>query len=458
MMQRYDFVTLLAILSSVSVAFVIYSEPAPFPVLPKSPELLLFDPSRNITCLGAHTDIPWNLRDEQYDGRSMQKLCADPLYGGSNIAPNFRGYCHNGDVFFGPKNLLRKPKNWYARSLLECRNRCFCNSNLEDQYQQPKEVADTRRTYLQRYNDWRTAISVDRQTFPQSRFGSMVTEIYYYNHTYAIDYIPGVMQTRPSESVGIILENSVECGGPLPSFSIPNPFDTHDYRNNQELCAAQLAGGNPAANAGAYCHRIDSRERVLSFADDMTPRLDWTWSGATGSDFFLAAAVRFHCWKNCRCRHSTTIKNYFDPSIRMWEFLLERLPPGDVMPVGSGNLYPMGSSTDSKGKPRAGYQPGSGPSTACSTNASDLGCIVPWPTELLGPVPGQVLALGTLKPAPPGTAILPEGKMCGNACSTTGDCGLDCICRVPSVDEAHALGVDPIAPTSLCLTLASIFG
>ena len=34
------------------------------------------------------------------------------------------------------------------------------------------------------------------------------------------------------------------------------------------------------------------------FADEMTPQYTWTWGGLHS---FAAAAIRYHCWRHCRC-------------------------------------------------------------------------------------------------------------------------------------------------------------
>ena len=476
MIQPHRLVALTAVSLCIYKVISIDPDPAPDPVLPTAQELSVLDPERNITCLGAATDIPWILRQQPYDGRSMQELCADPLYGGRNSIPNFRGYCQDGDVFFGPADLLRDNGRFpHSRSKLECRNRCFCNHNLDDPKQQPKEVATTRRTFRDP-SDIYLAISVDRESFPQD-YGSndpLLTRIYKYDHG---------LYSPESESVSILPSNQIQCGGPLPGFPLPSPFNIHDFANNNELCAVQLAGGNPAANAGAYCHRIGYLEKVISFADDMTPRYDWTWSGTMGTDLFLVAAVRFHCWKNCICRSRKATKNYNDPLIPMWIYLLE-MAPQDSMPVGSGSTYPLGSSNDARGRPRTSVPGGNVPTAAFAGNLDNSTHIIPWRADILGPVPKHFLSIAVpkppagvspisivepkppagvspisiIEPKPPAAVSPPEQKSCGNICVGNNDCGTDCICRVPSFEETYALGVDPVAPPFLCLSIASIFG
>ena len=181
--QRHDFIALSLIFSHLSIVRCVNeNQPAPDPVLVRLVDLLVPNSTRNITCLSSRTDLSWNIRDEQYDGRSLQLLCADPLFGGptDNYRPNFRGYCQDGDVFFGPRNLLHKSNNRYERSLLECRTRCFCNGNLPDLSQQPKDVATTRRTWRSEMDTMANTISVDRQGHVQGRFTNQITRLYFY--------------------------------------------------------------------------------------------------------------------------------------------------------------------------------------------------------------------------------------------------------------------------------------
>ena len=441
-------------------------DPPTDPQLPSLQDLLVADPSRNITCLGDKSDIGWNLRLENYDGRSMQKLCADPLYGGSDATPNLRGYCQNGDVFFS--SIAGLADRWTQlkglRSYLECRNRCFCNDGLPDPLQQPKEVAETRKTFVPPNRHSRYTISVDRRTSAQGRWPNLATRIYSSsNNPNDLGHQPGssfAMHVQ-FEDVGILPSNMISCGGPLPDFPLPPPFDGHDFATNQALCAVQLSGGNPAANAGGYCHRIEplsTGERVVAFADDMTPRLDWTWSGTTGASFFHTASIRFHCWKNCICRDRTRKKNYMDPQVQMWEWLVENLPDvKDLMSFGTGNRYPMGSSTDAKGKTRTSARGGNQRAAECAdTQAPTETCAIPWPFEILGPVPKELLKFSP--PKPPAIAGWDANKACGNQCSGNGDCGSDCLCRRPSVEEAKTLGVDPVVPLAMCLDIGSVFG
>ena len=385
----------------------------------------------------------------------MQQLCADPLYGGSDTSPNFRGYCQSGDVFFSSAAGLanRRTQQYGIRNLLECRSRCFCNYGLEDPLKQPTSVAVTRKTFdPPRDGRWRLAIPLDRRDNAHGGWPTKVTRIYFSDNHPEVPAPPWQLHMQ-FQDVGILPENRINCVGHLPEFMLPQPFDGHDFVSNQALCATQLSGGNVAANAGGYCYRnpLASDERVVGFADDMTPRLDWTWSQSTGSSFFSVASIRFHCWKNCRCTDPMRKKNFLDPQVRMWEWLTANT--GGMLSIGTGNPFPMGSSTDQRGRPRTTSNGGNVPLAECAASPDGI-CGVPWPIDILGPVPTEILKLSP--PKPPAIAGWEPRRSCGNSCTGNSDCGSDCLCKVPSVLEATSLGVDPAKP--LCLDIGSIFG
>lgn len=471
MKQNIYFIATLAI--CFSVLLVESYNPSEAGVMPTAQELLVADPQRNITCLGAHSDIGWNLEmnlhtaQTRYDGRSMQKLCAHPVYGGMDDSLNFGGYCHQGDVFFATYGLSSQggpysregpspsgDSNWGAiRSYLECRNRCFCNFGLDPPNVQPRQVASTRNT---REEDNAIAFAMDRRDPAQGRSVNMVTRVYSINHSNsaAPDW-----STRPFEDVAILAGNMIRCYGFLPAFELPDGFDQHAFENNQKLCATQLAGGDPAANAGAYCHRSATSsisERVISFADDQTPRIGWTWDGGAGASFLLTAALRFHCWKNCLCARQATKPNFVDPSVGMWQYLVSKFPETFVGPKNSH--VPLGSSTDSQGKTRTTSLGSNSPPAQCAADPGKPGvCSLPWPVEVLGPVPRRFVELGA--PLPPATAVWDQARECGNECAGPKDCGGDCLCRLPTPKEANIIGLDPVAPSrSFCLKIDSIFG
>ena len=421
------------------------------------------DPKYNITCLGARSDLPWDLWSTNYNGQSMQKLCAQEPWGGRDrhsdeMGLNLGGYCESHDVAFqfgawslGGRygtELLR-----YQRAFLECRSRCFCNHNLPDPEAQPKVLPITRKTFsgplLDPYeseNRRAPTIPVDRKAAPASwTRPDSVTRILMNDNR----------QSPQGSDVGILSANMIQCGGSLPEFALPGPWSVEEFENNQELCAVQLSGGKPAANAGGYCYRDGTAGKTVAFADDMTPRWDWTWSSY--GTFFGVASLRFHCWKNCLCAQPSKKPNYKDPQIPMWDFVLSSVPK-DTLAVTKNNRNPLGSSTDAKGRiMTTSTASGSNqPSAQCAADPKHPGtCAIPWPTDMMGPVPGSVAKLALPKPPP---LDWNQTKQCGNRCDSNSDCGGDCLCRVPSTEEAHSLGVDPVSIVALCINFASVFG
>ena len=148
-----------------------------------------------------------------------------------------------------------------------------------------------------------------------------------------------------------------------------------------------------------------------------------------------------------------------DPMLGMWERLLEKTP-GDSISVSQGSRYPMGSSTDANGVIRTSYRGGGSASQQCAASPGEPGsCGIPWPVDVLGPVPKVVMKIAVSQPQPPpAVEAVSQKKLCGNRCSGMGDCGEDCLCRMPSMEEVRALGADPVAPTTLCMGLVSVFG
>ena len=411
------------------------------------------DPRYNITCLGAQSDIPWNFNG--YDGRSMQKLCAQVQYGGQGRPGlNLGGYCEGDDVAFEfaawsiPAVITHINHPRYIRPFLECRSRCFCNHGLHNPYEQPKLAPVTRKSFSGALPNAGQALTipVDRKTYASLARPVLLTR---------------VLLNRPNPSqgndVGIRPSNMIQCGGPLPVLDLPGPWDIREFADNQRLCAVQLSGGATAANAGAYCHRDGTAEKLVAFADDMTPRWDWTWSSS--ATFLQTASLRFHCWKNCLCTVPSKKPNYKDHLIPMWDHMLKKFSHTGLL-ITKGNRNPLGSSTDVIGNIKTSSSGGNLPETQCAAGSAwnllnAKTCSIPWPTEIMGPVP---VSVAKLTPPQPLSSDWNPNKQCGNRCDSNSDCGSDCLCKVPSPEEAHSLGVDPVAAITICITFASVFG
>lgn len=189
----------------------------------------------------------------------------------------------------------------------------------------------------------------------------------------------------------------------------------------------------------------------------MTPRLDWAWAG-TRTSLHASASIRFHCWKNCLCQRPVRKPNYVDPLVYMWDWLLSQGVMKDALSIGKGNKFPMGSSTDSKGRPRTSVKGANKQRVQCAGNDAGM-CTAerPWPEEILGPLPKSIEKL-TEVPQPPATERVP-GQQCGNGCEGNKDCGEDRICRIPSQDDITRFGLDPVVQSAAhCLSVASVFG
>ena len=442
---------LFVILACVAAVRIPPPPPVPFTPLdlirPQDPYLRNTDSIYNITCLG-RSDIPWASRYGN-NLRSLQQSCAAArFYGSTAIHLNYGAYCERGDVAFTLTAWDTRDQINHAltrrllRAMLECRTRCFCNHGLPDPNEQPKLVPTSRLTFSGPLPNEETkdTIPVDTRTPATLTRPLLMTRMLF---------------NRPNNplGVGIFRTNMIQCGGPLPQFDLPGPWSVEEFQNNQELCAVQLSGGNSSANAGAYCHRDGNIGKVVTFADDMTPRKDWTWSST--ANFLDVASLRFHCWKNCLCAPPSRKPNYNDPLIPMWDFLLARLPQSGFS-VGSGNRSPLGSSTDARGKSKTSNSGGSQRANQCAADPDNPGtCSIPWRTDILGPVPESVMKL------PPPVPLAPTwnpNQQCGNRCDSNAECGSDCLCKVPSTTEARALGLDPVAAVAFCITLGSVFG
>lgn len=149
-----------------------------------------------------------------------------------------------------------------------------------------------------------------------------------------------------------------------------------------------------------------------------------------------------------------------NPMLGMWEWMLESMPR-NLIATTKGSKYPMGSSTDSNGITRTRYKGGAGTNQRCAANPDKPGrCEVPWPVEILGPVPKAVksVPLPPSRPQSPAVEAWDQKKVCGTKCSGMRDCGENCVYRMPSMEEVRASGADPVMLAALCLGLGSVFG
>ena len=217
------------------------------------------------------------------------------------------------------------------------------------------------------------------------------------------------------------------------------------------------------ANAGGYCHRSDNPDgsfsRTVWFSDTFTPRLEWTW----GDNFFAAAAIRFWCWQRCACATNPTKE---DPAAKMfinpvWNIIASQ----NIAQHGDGSL-----TLESTGSQQSEMQilpaqvaasrlnPNGSPAGTCGADKQQF-CPQSWPTSILGPI-------SEMQTPPNATLVVkdPASKdftKCGQYCDTPQDCGPSdsqdtCVCALPSPKDVRTLGLDPVAPKTICLALALV--
>lgn len=218
------------------------------------------------------------------------------------------------------------------------------------------------------------------------------------------------------------------------------------------------------ANAGGYCHRSiggsfssPSAESTVWFSDSMTPRYDWTWGGG---NFFATVNIRYHCWRHCVCKSNP-------PQVRdtskVWR-VLANLQLG-LREDGSVDLKPVGSLQQGQGThlgmqqvlpPQRQDAPRS-PSGTCGATHDEF-CPKAWDTAAWGPIPlGPPNVTDIVQPSPPKPGVM---SVCGSTCTSPSDCGttenqFHCSCAFPSVNDAHLLGLDPVAPVAVCIALVA---
>ncbi|KAI9677500.1 MAG: hypothetical protein M1817_006454 [Caeruleum heppii] len=497
-------------------------------------------PEAGITCLGPlpafmkpHLDAGRFQVD--YSNFTLQELCAAPSSGGRGPRLHLGGYCAVDSNAPQPWRVkfdltlqsliadeLKNP-----RMLYYCRSRCFCHDGLTDRTVQPLRTPDLDTTFVTTANAaYQIGIDVlDDFTVPADHHrGRGYASVDVIQVGVTEDVVPSTDPTaRPVSPfaqitgdfnelyVSIDPRNRVTCEGELPFWDVPgarSPITPRGgmFRDLQQFCAVQLSGGHQDANAGAYCHR-DRMAPDVWFTDDMTPRLEWTWS----RNFAASAAIRYWCWQRCWCASGARPANR--PMGRFFmelvpHFMLTGLHDGSIAVVRDPSEPGSSSSTacywDADGGPSEEgatlSDAGAGPanSSACQWEAEILlrvlppgplnashpagtcgpdgrqFCPTPWPRMALGPnipvtppstwggpSPGGSGSQSNSAPSSAG-ATMPQrdkGKwpaLCGNRCRSNTDCGgslqsTGCRCVAASLTEVRRLGLDPVFPQALCL-------
>ena len=452
--------------------------------------------SHSVRCDGPLPDfglpvLPgWNLSQS-----TLQEICAMQAYGGEDpeyqgeLSRNLNFFClgssqsltsHRGppQVAFsaqGRDSILRNP-----RLLLYCRDRCYCDRwvdpNSPPLTQKPEGVPASN------LMSWISLGSVATLDITPS----MVYEIKveerddFTNPTIhqLLDRQMMVWTTRirsanwrfhgasyglfpqPDRYVSLDPLNYIKCeSGSLPRYlTPPAPYDNADqFPTILEFCGTAFSGGNPAANSGGYCHNTPTKNgldlRQVFFSDDLTPRVDWTWSGS----LVWTARARFFCWSKCWCAHQP--RRHRRSGAGMWRILddMRILGLGD----GTGNIMLQkadnGHSTLFPILNLPKQIDSAGQSGECRVQNVDI--CHGWPSNVLGPKP-------TTPPLPTNdiemASLVEESLTCGQECS--GSAATSCAryedvdgCQCVRVSQpiAQLLGLDLMAapPSWKCLSV-----
>lgn len=97
------------------------------------------------------------------------------------------------------------------------------------------------------------------------------------------------------------------------------------------------------------------------------------------------------------------------------------------------------------------------PAGTCGRDKGQF-CPVAWP-KTLGPIPRTPIGASQIFSSPASAAVPSDNfTQCGQYCQGPQDCSSNevhdqCFCAVPSPQDARKLGLDPVAPVSVCLVL-----
>ena len=192
----------------------------------------------------------------------------------------------------------------------------------------------------------------------------------------------------------------------------------------------------------------------------MTPRYEYTWGGG---QFFLAASIRTYCYAHCYCNSvgkARTSRSRF----AIWQFIRNHqlVLHGDGS-IDYGRRGPLSTGIYNKLATVLPPQNGAGGSTSgtCGADGKQF-CPAPWPLVEFGPIPrAPPYSTDIVRPPTSGADATNDLTVCGNRCSGQSDCNnsvdnYSCDCAYPNSEDAQTLGLDPVAPPSICLSLASV--
>lgn len=232
------------------------------------PDTKTFIPENNITCVGNAPDLRLPLLQDGFNPNtaSMQQLCAKTQYNGGKPGQHAGAYCWikpgtssynnpsndtTGDVGFdlSPQSQASSPLQ-NPRFLLACFYRCFCNYGLHDLSVQPKSKYSYFRTSMTRsLFSYELQLDMDNDfTTPRllksGKQGGRRVKSTRVPERPEIAQVANPSARQGREYISLDLRNEIECRGDLPSFVLPAPYSTSDFKDLQELCATQMNGGN----------------------------------------------------------------------------------------------------------------------------------------------------------------------------------------------------------------------
>ncbi|KAI9673214.1 MAG: hypothetical protein M1817_003077 [Caeruleum heppii] len=425
------------------------------------------DPDGAIACLGPLPPFPLPiLNGIDTNAFTLQELCAKPQYGGRGRGQHLGFFCWDRQEGIVAHDLSDAAEHWEQmaspRLLLYCRNRCYCADAQQTLTTQPVRVPWYYEVQIRRLEKY--VINIDRwDDWDHNSWPAKAAHVNY-NNLLIVTHIarqhlhdPMLGEIGP-QRVAIHPNNFITCNGPLPTFPLPPPWTASHFADLHKFCAVQLSGGNREANAGGYCHRNGDLSAEVAFADEMTPRLDWTWDAFLGS-----AAMRFHCYQYCRCLNEPPVRTIAP----LWRFLAG----ANIELRSTGAVYMVPTGADRSGQPAVPILVLPPPTAGGPRRAGTCGpdgrqfCPMAWPSDVLGPKPtGPPPAPTHTRPkssAPPVNEAGVQLPTCGAECLTNRDCsaaaaGSSEPCRCVAVGEATARekGLDPIFPKALCILVS----
>ena len=188
----------------------------------------------------------------------------------------------------------------------------------------------------------------------------------------------------------------------------------------------------------------------------------WTWT----QNFYGAVAIRYHCKKFCYCKFPEKTYDFRNSSMVnvptsdvLWDLVDDPAVRFRISGSEDGSINYQ--SMPKRGPSHSGQilPPQSGPDPAAGTCGVDgkQFCVVPWPSDIAGPIPTAPPMIATLNS---GASDASVGR-CGTSltCTSPSDCGgteNSCTCTIPDRNTAKKYGVDPVIPPALCLLMAGL--